>query len=118
MILRYDLDWSNQGVSIWVESMFYKFLTYFSMVKRLELSKTLLVTTVIPSGSEWMKSTKALDLTFFKFLLRLVTWIEEFFINLSILSFTIWMITCFLEEPLVVIWIWDLVLQTQNLRVG
>ena len=53
--------------------MFFKFLMYFLMVKRLKLSKTLLVTTIIPSGSEQMKSTKTLNLEFLKFLLRLAT---------------------------------------------
>ena len=108
MILRYDFDYGNQEVLTWVESIFSKFLTYFSMVKRLELSETLLVTTIIPRESEQMKSTETSDLVLLKFLLRLATWIEEFFMNLLMLTFAIGMITYFLEGPLVVIWIWGL----------
>ena len=103
MILRYDFDYGNQEVLTWVESIFSKFLTYFSMVKRLELSETLLVTTIIPRESEQMKSTETSDLALLKFLLRLAIWIEEFFMNLLILTFAIGMITYFLEGPLVVI---------------
>ena len=73
MILRYDFDYGNQEVLTWVESIFSKFLTYFSMVKRLELSETLLVTTIIPRESEQMKSTETSDLVLLKFLLRLAT---------------------------------------------
>ena len=108
MILRYDFDYGNQEVLTWVESIFSKFLTYFSMVKRLELSETLLVTTIIPRESEQMKSTETSDLVLLKFLLRLATWIKEFFMNLLMLTFAIGMITYFLEGPLVVIWIWGL----------
>ena len=108
MILRYDFDYGNQEVLTWVESIFSKFLTYFSMVKRLELSETLLVTTIIPRESEQMKSTETSDLVLLKFLLRLATWIEEFFMNLLMLTFAIGMITYFLEGPLVVIWMWGL----------
>ena len=71
MILRYDFNYGNQEVLTWVESIFSKFLTYFSMVKRLELSETLLVTTIIPRESEQMKSTETSDLALLKFLLRL-----------------------------------------------
>ena len=108
MILRYDFDYGNQEVLTWVESIFSKFLTYFSMVKRLELSETLLVTTIIPRESEQMKSTETSDLVLLKFLLRLATWIEEFFMNLLMLTFAIGMIIYFLEGPLVVIWMWGL----------
>ena len=108
MILRYDFDYGNQEVLTWVESIFSKFLTYFSMVKRLELSETLLVTTIISRESEQMKSTETSDLVLLKFLLRLATWIEEFFMNLLMLTFAIGMIIYFLEGPLVVIWMWGL----------
>ena len=108
MILRYDFDYGNQEVLTWVESIFSKFLTYFSMVKRLELSETLLVTTIISRESEQMKSTETSDLVLLKFLLRLATWIKEFFMNLLMLTFAIGMIIYFLEGPLVVIWMWGL----------
>ena len=45
----------------------------FFMISKSEGSDTLLVTTVTPSRSERMKSTRTLDLAFLRFLLRLAT---------------------------------------------
>ena len=76
------------------------------MISKFDGNNTLLVTTVIPSRSEQMKSTRTSDFAFLRFLLRLVIWIEEFFINLMIFSLPIRIMTCFLDGPLVVIWMW------------
>jgi len=71
---------------------------------------TLLVTTVITIWSDWMKFTKTSDFTFLNDLLILAIWRELFFINFVIFLLLIGMIICFLDSPLVIIWIHGLVL--------
>ena len=70
--------------------------------------ETLSVTTVIPTGSERMKSAETSDFIFLRFLLKLMTWVAEFFINLTMLSLLIGMMICLCDGPLVVILIWCL----------
>jgi len=75
-----------------------------------DCNATLLVITVIPIWSDQMKSTKTSNFTFLNDLLMLVTWRELFFVNFVIFLLLIGMITCFLDGPLVVIWICGLAL--------
>jgi len=84
--------------------------TYCSMICRSDWRNTLLVITVIPKGSEWIKSTRTSDFVFLRALLMLVIWVEGFFMNLALLSLPIGMIICFLEGLFMVIWMWGLVL--------
>ena len=72
---------------------------------------TLLVTTIIPSGSKWIKSTRTSYFAFLSNLLILVTWSNEFFIKLEIFSLPMGMMTCFLNRPFVVIWMCGLGLE-------
>ena len=72
------------------------------MVVRPDACDTLLVTIVIPTGSTQMKSTTTSDFVFFRFLLMLARWMEEFFINLTVLLLLIGMMTCLRNSPLVV----------------
>ena len=68
------------------------------MISKSDWRDTLLVTIIIPKGSEQMKFTRTSDFTFLRDLLMLDTCTEEFFMKLE-------MMTCFLEGPFVVIWI-------------
>ena len=72
-------------------------------MRRLDEDATLLVTTIMPDCSDWIKSTNTSDFTFFKALLMLETYNKLFFMNLALLSPFIGMMTCFLDGPLVVI---------------
>ena len=83
--------------------MLLKLLMYFLISCKSDWRDTLLVTIVIPKGSEWMKSTRTLDFVFLRVLLILVICNEEFFMKLEMLSLPMGMMICFLEEPLVVI---------------
>ena len=58
--------------------------------------------------SKQMKSTKTSDFEFLKDWLMLATWSKLFFMNLLMLSLLIGMIICFLDKPLVVIWMHSL----------
>ena len=75
-----------------------------------DCNATLLVTTMITIWSDWMKSTKTSNFTFLNDLLMLVTWRELFFMNFVIFLLLIEIIVCFLDSPLVIIWIYGLVL--------
>jgi len=75
------------------------------MTYKLDEDVTLYVTTIMLKGSEQMKSTKTSDLMFLKALLILDIWWLLFFINFIILFLFIRTIICFLDGPLVVIWI-------------
>jgi len=59
---------------------------------------------MILDWSDWIKSTKISDLAFFKILLMLETCWELSFMKLAVLFLFIGMITCFLDGPLVIIW--------------
>jgi len=66
---------------------------------------TLHMTTIMPKRSEQMKSTEISDLMFLKALLIFDIWWLLSFMNFIILSPLIRTIICFLDGPLVVIWI-------------
>ena len=61
--------------------------------------------------SDQIKLTRISNLVFFNNQLILVIWSELFFMNLLILSLLIGIMTCFLDRPLVVIWICSLGLE-------
>ena len=84
-----------------------EFLMYCSIICRSDCRETLLVTAVMPKGSDQMKSTRTSDFAFLSALLMLVTCIEEFFMNFILLLLLIVIITCFLDGPFIVIWICD-----------
>ena len=69
---------------------------------------TLHVITIMPKRSKQIKSTKTSDLIFLKTLLILNIWWLLFFMNFIILSPFIRTIICFLNRPLVIIWMWGL----------
>jgi len=75
-----------------------------------DCNATLLIITIIPIWSDWMKSTKTSDFTFFNNLFILAIWRELFFMNLVVFLLLIRMIICFLDSPLVIIWICSLAL--------
>ena len=75
------------------------------MISKSDWRDTLLVTIIIPKGSEQMKFTRTSDFTFLRDLLMLDTCTEEFFMKLEMLSLPMGMMTCFLKGPFVVIWI-------------
>ena len=75
------------------------------MTCRSDEDVTLHVTTIMPKGSEQMKLTKTSDLMFLKTLLIFDIWWLLSFMNFIILSPFIGIIICFLDGPLVVIWI-------------
>ena len=52
IILRYDFDWERWGSSIWKTLMSSEFLTYWSIIWRLDYNNTLLIIIDIPRGSE------------------------------------------------------------------
>jgi len=74
------------------------------MTCKLDENATLHMTTIMLKGSEQMKLTETSDLMFLKALLMLDMWWLLFFMNFIILSLFIGTIICFLDEPLVVIW--------------
>jgi len=78
-------------------------LTYFSMIYESDWRDTLLVTIIIPKGSEQIKSTRTSDFAFLRDLLMLETCNKEFFMKLEILSLSMGMMTCFLKGLFVVI---------------
>ena len=78
---------------------------YCSIIYRSNCRETLLVTTVMPKGSDWMKFTRTSDFAFLSVLLMLATCIKEFFMNFILLSLLIGIIICFLDGPFIVIWI-------------
>ena len=87
-----------------------EFLMYYSIIWKSDWREILLVTTMIPRKSKQMKSTRISNFTFLRALLMLATCIEEFFMNLILLSLLMGIITCFLEGPFIVIWIQGFIL--------
>ena len=104
------MDYGSQGTSTHRESILSAFLTYCSMICKSDCAATLLVTTVIPKGSDQIKSARTLDFAFLSDLFMLATCKELFFINFKLFSLLIGIMTCFLDRPLVVIWIWGFIL--------
>ena len=67
--------------------------------------------TVTLDASDCIKSTRTSNLAFLNNQLILATWSELFFMNLLMLLLLIEIMTCFLDGPLVVIWICSLGLE-------
>ena len=76
------------------------------MIYRSDCREILLVTAVMPKGLDQIKFTRTSDFTFLSILLMLATCIEEFFMNFILLLLLMGIITCFLNRPFIVIWIY------------
>jgi len=105
IIFRWDLDCGSWGTSMHRELISSAFLTYCSMIYKSDCIATLLVTTIIPKGSDWIKSTRTLDFVFLSNLFMWATCKKLFFMNFKLFLLLIGMMICFLDGPLVVIWI-------------
>ena len=81
------------------------------MICKSDCVATLLVTTIIPKGSDQIKSARTLDFAFLSNLFILATWKELFFMNFELFLLLIGVIICFLDRSLVIIWIWDFTLE-------
>ena len=95
----------SQGTSTHRKLILSAFFMYCSMICKSDCVAILLVTTIIPKRSNQIKSTRTLDFTFLSNLFMLATCKELFFMNFELFSLLIGIITCFLDGPLVVIWI-------------
>jgi len=75
MIFKYNLDQRSLSNSTLFELMRFVSLTYCSIVCRFKEVVTLLVTIVMLATLGQMKSTKTLDLIFFRTLFMFETWV-------------------------------------------
>ena len=106
IIFRYDLDYRSSLTSTCKVLILSAFLTYCLMICKSNCKETLLVTTIIPKGSDQMKSMKISDFVFLRDLFMLATWMEEFFMNFMLFLLLMVITTCFFDSSFVIIWIW------------
>ena len=97
--------WESRGTSTHRELISSTFLIYCSVICKSNYAATLLVTTIIPKGSDQIKSARTLDFAFLSDLFMLATCKELFFMNFELFLLLIGMMLYFLDRSLVVIWI-------------